>query len=244
VVDLGDVAVGPWPQVPTRDPVSLVIEPGGLARMVGSTRAAVGTALDSGLLPLVVGGDCPLLLGCLGAVADRAGPPSLLFVDGHEDAYGPAESPTGEAADMELGFLLGRHALPPGVSAPVLDPAAVAILGARDGRPLREDGVATLRGVVPFWDDAALASDPEGMTRRALAAIRQPWWFHVDLDVLSPSPAVCGLPAARWPRMGRPGDGGASGDRRAPGWRRRDDLTRISTPTAATRSRSSGSSAD
>jgi arginase len=184
--------------VPTRDPVSLVIEPGGLARMVAATRAAVGTALDSGLLPLVVGGDCPLLLGCLGAVADRAGPPSLLFVDGHEDAYGPAESPTGEAADMELGFLLGRHALPPGVSAPVLDPAAVAILGARDGRPLREDGVATLRGVVPFWDDAALASDPEGMTRRALAAIRQPWWFHVDLDVLSTD----ALPSVDYPQPG------------------------------------------
>jgi arginase len=142
----------------------------------------VGSALDRGLLPLVVGGDCPLLMGCLGAVEERHGSPGLLFVDGHEDAYGPAASPTGEAADMELGFLLGRHALPPGVVAPILAPSAVAILGARDGLVLHDDGVATLRGIAPFWDDVG-SSDLDGVTRQAMARCARPGVHH--LDVLS-----------------------------------------------------------
>ncbi len=31
----------------------------------------------------------------------------VLFIDGHEDAWPPELSTTGEAADMELGFALG-----------------------------------------------------------------------------------------------------------------------------------------
>jgi arginase len=110
----------------------------------------------------------------------------VLFVDGHEDAYLPSQSPTGEVADMELSFLLGRAAPPAGVDIAVLPPAAVAVLGARDSHSLAAEGVASLRTEVPYVDDTELRVDPELMAARALASIPRPFWFHVDLDVLSP----------------------------------------------------------
>lgn len=78
-----------------------------LASMIQSVRAGVSRALSEGRFPLLVGGDCSVPLGCLAAASVRNSATGLLFVDGHEDAYSARQSPTGEAADMELGFALG-----------------------------------------------------------------------------------------------------------------------------------------
>src|SRR5260370_3100936 len=61
----------------------------------------------SGRFPLLVGGDCAVLLGALAALETGGDQPGLFFVDGHEDAWPPAASPAGEAADCELGLALG-----------------------------------------------------------------------------------------------------------------------------------------
>src|SRR5262245_17233718 len=79
VHDYGDVTL-PEPS-PARDARSHVIDPDGLGTLVSRVRDAVAPILANGHLPLIVGGDCPLLLGCLAAASeDRIG---LLFVDGH-----------------------------------------------------------------------------------------------------------------------------------------------------------------
>src|SRR5215218_6477692 len=104
VHDYGDVML-PDPSA-ERDPMTLLIDHHGLIAMVTRVRDAVTSIMDDGHFPLVIGGDCPLLLGCLAAAKshERIG---LLFVDGHEDAYLPVQSSTGEAADSELAFALG-----------------------------------------------------------------------------------------------------------------------------------------
>jgi arginase len=68
---------------------------------------AVGAVLDRGGVPLVLGGDCSILLGSLLALR-RRGRYGLLFLDGHADFYQPAAEPTGEAASMELALATGR----------------------------------------------------------------------------------------------------------------------------------------
>jgi arginase len=98
---------------------------------------------------------------------------------------------------MELGFLLGLHALP-AIEAPVLAPSDIVILGARDAPSLRDEGVASLRTVVPFVDDVELTADPQGVTGRLVDAIPRPWWLHIDLDVLSTQ----ALPAVDYPQPG------------------------------------------
>ena len=207
VEDLGDVRFAA--SKPQRDQRSGIVAIESLVSMVEATREAVARAFSERRFSLVVGGDDPPLLGCLMAASETHGRVGLLFVDGHEDAYPPHDSPTGEAADMELGLALGRglEGLPRELRAPLplLDPSDVALLGPRDAGILREDGVASLQGEVEFYDDEALLEVGAGeAVGRALSRIGRQvdaLWLHVDLDVLSTE----ALPAAADPEYLQPG---------------------------------------
>jgi arginase len=162
-----------------------------LGRLVEATQAAVSRSIDAGHRPLLVGGDCPVLLGGLAAGRERHGDVGLLLVDGHEDAWPPQQSITGEASDSEVAIALGRVEDLPGPLdglVPLLDTTNLAMLGPRDRRELEEAGVESLAGSVAlFRDDAAVrAAGPAESARDALAALgSRPFWLHVDLDVLS-----------------------------------------------------------
>jgi arginase len=188
--DRGDVEL-PAP-ISKRDAASHVIGPGAMASMVKAVGARVAESLGQGAFPLVLGGDCPILLGCLAAGMQTGSSIGLLFVDGHEDAWPPEHSPSGEAADMELGFILGLHRnrLPASVSEslPQLDFDAVAVLGPRDQRELREAGISSLEGQLAIYHSAeAVAADPGALVADAAKWLARAgsWWLHVDLDVLS-----------------------------------------------------------
>jgi arginase len=199
VVDHGDVPS--IPGGPARDAATGMIDPHGLRATVEEVRRGVAAILGEGRFPLVVGGDCPLLLGCL-AASGRSGERGLLFVDGHEDAYPPERSPTGEAADMELGIATGITDVGwwPELAAasPLVRPRDVRILGARDADQLDLDGVPSLADTVPLVDGKALVTDPARETSRAVTSLAVPWWFHVDLDVL----ATEALPAVDYVQPG------------------------------------------
>jgi arginase len=199
VADHGDVPL-PAPSS-ERDPESHVIDPVGLKALVEGVRAGVASILGDGQFPLVVGGDCPVLLGCLAAFgsAERRG---LLFVDGHEDAYPPERSTTGEAADMELAFALGMVEAPwwpeLGAASRLVLPRHVRLLGPRDSKLLEAEGVPSLAGLLPLVDGSALADDPSARTGAAVPSLPASWWFHLDLDVLSTD----ALPAVDYPQEG------------------------------------------
>jgi arginase len=199
VHDYGDVTL-PDPS-PERDDVTLLIDPGGLVTLAVQVRDAVASILSDGRFPLVIGGDCPLLLGCL-AAARKHGRIGLLFVDGHEDAYLPAQSSTGEAADMELALALGMVDVSwsPELATilPLVGPADVRVLGARDAGLLGAEGVPSLGDRLSVIDGAHLVADPGGETAATCASLTDPWWFHLDLDVLS----TAALPAVDYPQDG------------------------------------------
>jgi arginase len=188
VRDHGDL---PFPPVsPARDPASHVIAGEALAALTRSLRRAVGESIDAGDFPLVLGGDCPVLLGCLGGSTTRPAR-GLLFVDGHEDAWPADQSTTGEAADMELGWLLGRRIaeLPTDLrrEIPVIAADGVIVLGPRDEAEIRDAGVESIEGLVQIIRPPQLEGNPAAVTDQAVATLdgRGPWWLHVDLDVLS-----------------------------------------------------------
>lgn len=201
VRDRGDLALGPTS--PVRDPASHVIAPAALAAMIRSVRVEVDASLHDGRFPLVIGGDCPILLGCLGAPSLKT--PGVLFVDGHEDAWPPRASTTGEAADMELGFALGLtiDGLPDDLVAeiPRVDPRRVVVIGARDASELAEAGVESIGGLVEIMP--AEAFDPDEAARIGAAAMERlaragPPWYHVDFDVLS----TASLGSVDYPQLG------------------------------------------
>jgi arginase len=106
--------------------------------------------------------------------------------------HGMERSATGEAANMEVAFLLGLtgQPAPPPLrrGAGVLRPEAIAMLGMRDSLYRRELGVPTIAHRVWLRPAADLHEDPKGGGRRAAGRVasRAPgWWLHIDLDVLA-----------------------------------------------------------
>jgi arginase len=195
--DAGDLVL-PVP-VPVRGPSGLLAEDA-LVAMTGQVARTVGAARRRGRFPLLLGGDCPVVLGALAALQAERDRVGLLFVDGHEDAWPPRTSPTGEAADCELGLALRLFdaGLSPQLRAvlPRISPADVAAVGPRDADEVAAADVASLDGQL-----GALIRPPELTADRyaaALAGLPSPWWLHTDLDVLATSE----LTAVDYPQPG------------------------------------------
>jgi arginase len=123
-----------------------------------------------------------------------------------EDAYATYQSPTGEAADMELGFALALQmtGLPHEIISliPMIKSDNVALLGPHDKKILQDMGVSSLSKEVEIYDDNTLRNENvENLTRSVLSRLKRGtnrWWLHVDLDVLSTD----SLPAVDYPQPG------------------------------------------
>jgi arginase len=109
VHDHGDL---PPTEPSTRRGPSGLLDEHGLTALVTRTRVTVAAALRQGRRPLLIGGDCPVVLGALAALKEANGRAGLVMADGHEDAWPPRSSPTGEASDSELGIALEPVMLP------------------------------------------------------------------------------------------------------------------------------------
>jgi len=136
--------------------------------------------LAAGGWPLVVGGDCSILVGIMAGAVQVEARCGLFFVDGHGDFHTPATSPTGEPADMELAVLTGRAPNPAGAATGVmLDDEDVVVFGIRepdgiDAAPIRVLDYARLTQgnlVIAVQDAASVISD-------------LPVWLHFDVDVI------------------------------------------------------------
>jgi arginase len=156
--------------------------------------------------PLVVGGDCSILLGIFPALARRVGAAGLWFLDGHPDYLDGTASSTGETADMEFAVLTGKGAGPLvtlGGSPPMVTVADAVLLGHRTG-DLDEAATAELARLpreLRRIDATSLAADPAAAGRRAAAWLARSGrgvWLHLDLDVLDPQ----SLPAVTYPQPG------------------------------------------
>jgi arginase len=181
-----------------RDPDTGVVGAAEVRRASIAIASHVGKVLEAGERPLVLGGDCTLLLGVFRALPRGTG---LWFVDGHADYFDGESSPTGEAADMDLAILTGYG--PPGLlerDEPLLEPAAVILLGHRPAE-LHPDVARENARLDPAIH--ALTA-PEVRKRGAArvgsdAAARlagRPAWLHLDLDVLDEGV----LPAVSYPQ--------------------------------------------
>jgi arginase len=184
--DAGDLDVRITGEV--RDPETGIV---GYPSVVSSTegiRDGVRASLERGEFPIVLGGCCTLLPGVFAAFSDLGRRTAVAYLDGHYDLYTGITSPTGEAADMPLAMLLGDG--PPALvgDAPLVEPADVAVVGARDreeavglGSPMPEDvGIALDR------DPARVVADrPAAVAAEVLDRLGPPIWVHFDVDVLS-----------------------------------------------------------
>jgi arginase len=192
--------VEPPPYEPRRDPATGLLNPTGLRDYAHQLAHATGEVLDGGEKPVVLGGDCSILLGNLLAL-NRRGRFGLLFLDGHADFYQPEAEPNGEAASMDLALATGRGprvlADLDGRGALVRDEDVVAF-GRRDAEEAEEAGSQRIEDTGVAVIDLATVRDlgVERAVGNALERVVRPeldgFWIHVDCDVLDDAvmPAV------------------------------------------------------
>lgn len=186
---------------PELDPATGVRNRPELERFTRELGAAVGAALDAARRPILVGGDCSVLLGPALALA-RRGRHRLIHVDGHNDFAheGNMGRPYPNVAGAALAVVTGRG--PTALTqidglGPYFRDEDVLQLGAKaePGTPdwLEDFAQTTIERVPAAWINAHGARAALERIQRWCA--REPavkFWLHVDVDVLAPAllPAV------------------------------------------------------
>lgn len=173
----------------------------------------LGSVLDRADSPLVLGGDCSLLLG-VGQALRARGRYGLVHIDGHTDFRHPGNSDScASLAGEDLAAAIGLHW--PAIARPdgrrLFDPADVVHVGCRDDDEHLAEVAALLALAVPASQVRTSARDRQ----RAVGAIKavvargelDGYWLHVDVDVLDP--AV--MPAVDSPAPGGLGPGEFTG---------------------------------
>jgi arginase len=159
--------------------------------------ARCGVLLDGGELPVVLGGDCSILLGT-GLALRRRGRFGLAFVDGHTDFRHPGNSDAiGAAAgeDLALATARGQEDLTNlDGCGPLFRDGDVAVVAVRDADPCLPEVRRHLRYVASVSD--VRSAGPERLAQSVLAHLDRDdlegFWLHLDADVLDPDvmPAV------------------------------------------------------
>jgi arginase len=166
----------------------------------------VANVCARGNFPIVLGGDCSILLGCLLGLR-RSGGKGLIHVDGHSDYFHPGNYDTskrlGSVAGMDLALATGRGETIltnwPGIDGPLADESDTSQVGERDA------GTAEFRAsygdiertkvnriTVQQLLVSGVAKVAQSVVERLATRGLNDAWLHVDLDVLDQAslPAV------------------------------------------------------
>jgi arginase len=198
------------PYVPLRDTSTAVLNHDGIRTFSLRLAERVAFTLDLGRFPLVLGGDCSILLGTALALR-RRGRFGLFFLDGHADFYSPESEPNGEVASMDLAVVTGRE---PAVLAdlegrrPLVREEDVVVFGFRDAESAAAFGSPDVRQTAMHVFDltevrrlGAAAAARQGLAALEASGV-EGFWIHLDADVLHDDvmPAVdYRMPDGLWP---------------------------------------------
>lgn len=159
----------------------------------------VENVVRSDRFPLVIGGDCSLLIGSMLGLR-RLSEPALMFIDGHTDFFLPEQSSTGGAAGMDLALVTGWG--PSELTniegrRPYVQPSNVASLGNRDFDRRPDAPIPTIENAGFYYRSLPNLRE-EGIDAAIKAALNKinaggsRHWIHMDIDVINSTlmPAV------------------------------------------------------
>lgn len=92
---------------PNRDPETDCLNPVLIRDFSEILSQSVSDTITDDHFPLVLGGDCSILIGIMPALR-KASDFALVYIDAHADFYQPNRSTTGEVADMSLAIVTGN----------------------------------------------------------------------------------------------------------------------------------------
>jgi arginase len=182
---------------PDRDPETQIMNPGALAEYSPLLAETVGKLIDGGEFPVVLGGDCSILLGTMLALRHR-GRFGLLYIDADADFYQPEVNPIrGAASASDLAYATGYG---PAIvadiegAAPLVRAEDVVVFANRDAgdrkrlrcQPLPEEMLVVDR-------DRVRERGVDAAVREAVAHLEREdgasdgFWIHLDADALDQS---------------------------------------------------------
>jgi arginase len=187
------------PKDPTPAPDTLTLNAKAIAAWSPELADAVEAVLDAGEFPVVLGGDCTIVLGSMLALR-RRGRYGLFFIDGNADFFQPEAEPNGEGASMDLAFVTGYGpALLTDIEGrrPLVRPEDAVAFAFRDQDDQVEFGSQPLPVELPAYDlDAVRRLGVEAAARAAVAHLTRAeldgFFIHLDADCLDDAimPAV------------------------------------------------------
>ncbi|GAB3323343.1 arginase family protein [Larkinella ripae] len=170
-----------------------VLNTDALAAYSARLAETVQQTLKRSRFPVVLGGDCSILLGCLLALKQR-GTFGLAHIDAHADFYQPEAEPTGEAASMDLALVTGHG--PEQLTnlqnqKPYVREEHVVQLARRDADEAERAGSQRIEESAIHCFDLALIRKTgiQAVLTQATAALTAQhldgYWIHFDVDVLA-----------------------------------------------------------
>jgi arginase len=183
-----------------RDPETGFLNGPSIAAYSSRLAATLSAEWDKGATPIILGGDCSILIGAALGLKSR-GRYGLFFMDGHTDYYGSHESLTGEVADMDLAIVTGAsHELLSDINgfSPYIEPRDAVLFGFRDevlaaeagSQDVRKSGI-DVRSLSDIRSRGFEASLNEALSRLTAPQL-EGFFLHFDADVLADTimPAV------------------------------------------------------
>jgi len=180
------------PYNPKRDKSTLLLNPYSIKEFSLRLAKKVADVRRKGRFPVVVGGDCSILIGCMLALR-RSGKYGLFFIDGHADFYQPEAEPNGEVASMELAIVSGRG---PSILTdidglnPLVQDEDIIAFGYRDAEEQKEHASQDIRetSINAFSLEQVRALGSAKAAQKALKRLQKSqlngFWIHLDADVL------------------------------------------------------------
>lgn len=176
-----------------RDDETKLLNPEAIKDYTLKLAEVVRGELQKNKFPIVIGGDCSILIGNLLALR-RLGRYGLFFIDGHSDFYLPEESPTGEVADMELAIVSGHG---PDILAdldhlkPLVREQDIVVFGYRDSAQSAQYGCQEIKKTTMINAIELVDLQRLGLQKAASLGIETllknellGFWIHLDADVL------------------------------------------------------------
>jgi arginase len=187
------------PKDPKPDPITLTLNASAITAWSPKLADAVEEVLDAGEFPVVLGGDCTIVLGSMLALR-RRGRYGLFFIDGNADFFQPDAEPNGEGASMDLAFVTGfGPSLLTDLEGrrPLVRPEDAVAFAIRDHEDQAAFGSQSLPKELRAYDlDAVRRLGVESAARAAVGNLTRAeldgFFIHVDADCLDDSimPAV------------------------------------------------------
>jgi arginase len=175
-----------------RDKSTLLLNPNSIKEFSLRLAEKVADVRRKEQFPVVLGGDCSILIGCMLALR-RSGKYGLFFIDGHADFYQPEAEPNGEVASMELAIVSGRG---PDILTdidglkPLVQDEDIIAFGYRDTEEQKEYASQDIRETLinAFSLEQVRALGSVTAAQKAIERLQKSqlngFWIHLDADVL------------------------------------------------------------